>query len=138
MIKWGMGIVQRDGYILIGKLRKENPLIPRLKWTFPIVEINEGESPRTALKNLFNNNLGLKVSIEKFLLKYVPSENTRVEQYYYELKGASGNIISSKDYSEFCWIKPTQVLKFFKTSISKELMDYLRTLEKTGKGLIIN
>ena len=138
MIKWGIGIVQRDGYVLIGKLRKENPMIPRMKWTFPLIKIKDDESPRTAIKTLFNEHLGLKVSIEKFLLKYVPSENTKVEQYYYELKRTAGNVISSKDYAEFCWIKPTQVLKFFTTAISKELMDYLRTLEKTGKGLIIN
>lgn len=138
MIKWVEGILYKDGYVLIGKLRRRNVLISRLQWTFPFKEIHEDESPRKIIKNLFQNDFGMKVKVNKFLVKYTPSENPNIEQYFYELKWLSGNVITSRDYSHFSWVKPTQVLKYFSTSISKEIMDYLRFLEKSGKGIIID
>ncbi len=138
MIKWVVGILQKDGYILIGKLRKENPLIPRMEWTFPFKKIQEGESPRKTINKFFNEELKLNADVKKFLIKYTPSENAKIEQYFYELKCNFGNPVSSKDFSKFMWIKPTQILKYFETSISKEIMDYLQFLEKKGKGLIID
>lgn len=137
MIRWVEGVLYRDGYVLIGRLRRKNPLIPRLQWTFPFKEVEEGESPRKEVKKLFKD-FGIKVSISKFLVKFNPSENPNIEQYFYELKYVSGNPVYSKDYSNFCWVKPTQILKYFSTSISKDLIDYLRFLEKTGKGVIID
>lgn len=136
MIKIVKGILYRDGRILIGKLRYKDDLISRLVWTFPFKKIQEGESPRTEVKKLFSD-IGITIDAGKFLLKCIPSENPKIEEYYYESKFKSGNIINSKDFSEFMWVKPTQVLKYFTTSINKDLMDYLRTLEKTGKGVII-
>ena len=138
MIKWVHGVLYRDGYVLIGKLRKKNPLISRIQWVFPFKRMKEEESPRKIIKSLFEKEFGMEVTIGRFLVKYVPSENPKVEQYFYELKPISGNVISSKNYSQFSWIKPTQIVKYFSTSISKDLMDYLRSLEKTGKGMIIN
>jgi hypothetical protein len=138
MIKWVEGILYRDGYVLIGKLRKKNPLITRLQWTFPFRQLEEDESPRKAIKFFFKSEFGIEVVVSKFLLKYNPSEKPNLEQYFYGLKYSSGNAITSKNYSQFLWIKPTQVLKYFSTSISKELMDYLRFLEKTGKEIVIN
>ncbi len=138
MIKWVEGIVHKDGYVLIGKLRRRNVLIPRLQWTFPFKEIQEEESPRKIIKNLFEKDFGMHIKINRFLVKYIPSENPNVEQYFYELKHVAGNVIASKEYSQFAWIKPTQVVKYFSTSISKEIIDYLRFLEKSGKGIIID
>ncbi len=138
MIRWVEGVLYRDGYVLIGQLRRANPLIPRIIWTFPFEEMVDGESPRKIIKNLFEKELGIKVNVGKLLVKYNPSENPSVEQYFYELKYASGNPISSKKYAHLMWIKPTQVLKYFSTSMSKDLMDYLRFLEKSGKGIIID
>ncbi len=138
MIKWVVGILQKDGHVLISKLRNENPLIPRMDWTFPFKKVEESESPRKAISDFFNNELGLNVKVNRFLIKHNPSENPKIEQYFYELKCNYGNVISSKDFSKFTWIKPTQVLKYFKISINKEIMDYLKFLEKKGKGIIID
>jgi hypothetical protein len=137
MIKWIEGILHKDGKVLIGKLRRPDGLIPRIQWTFPFVELKESESPRKAIKNLFEEEFGMKIDVGDCLLKYTPSENPKVEQYFYELKHVFGNVLVSKRYSNFSWIKPTQILKFFSTSVSKEIMDYLRLLERYGKGKII-
>jgi len=135
-IRWIVGIANRDGRVLIAKLRNRESLIPRMQWTFPYIVLKEEESPRTAVKRLFGDMLGLTVEAGKFLLKSVPSENPKIEQYFYEVKYKIGNVAHTKDFSEFTWVLPTQVLKYFTTSLSKDLMDYLRSLEKGGKGII--
>ena len=136
MTKWVKGILYRDGRILIAKLRYKNDLITRMQWTFPFKKIDDGESPRTEIKKVFSG-LGLNINAGRFLLKAIPSENPKVEEYYYESKYLGGILTNSDKYSEFAWVRPTQVLKFFTTSINNDLMNYLRTLEKTGEGVII-
>lgn len=138
MIKWAVGILQKDGYVLIGKLKKENPLIPRMNWTFPFKKVQDGESPRKTIKKLFSEEMGLNVDVKRHLIKYNPSENPKVEKLYYELRCNYGSPISSKEFSKFIWVKPRQVLRYFETSISKEIIDYLDFMEKKGKGIIIN
>lgn len=138
MIRWVVGIVYRDGHVLIGQLRKRNSLIPKIVWTFPFKEVKEDESPRKIIKNLFQDELSMNVKVGNFLIKYVPSENPNIEQLFYEIKYISGNPIASRNYAHLTWVKPTQVLQYFSTSLSKDLMDYLRFLEKSGKGVIID
>jgi hypothetical protein len=137
VIKWAMGILHRDGRVLVGRLRKKNDLVRRLDWTFPFTTIQEDESPRLSIKRLFKNELGVDVVVGKHLFNFVPSENPKVEMLFYEVLHKGGFAIASRDYAEFGWVKPTQVIKFFTTSLSSEMMDYLRGLEKDGKGLII-
>lgn len=135
-IKWVVGILNKDGKVLIAKLRNKEPLIPRMSWTFPFVQLKEEESPRIAIKRFFENELKIAIEVGKFLFKENPSENPKIEMYFYELKHKSGNVINSKNFSEFSWILPTQVIKYFTTSVSRELLDYLTFLEKKGEGLI--
>lgn len=135
-IKWVVGVVNRDGRVLIAKLRNKEALIPRLQWMFPYTPLKEEESPRTAIKRLFGGELGINVEVGKFLLKSVPSENPKIEQYFYEVKYKSGNVINSKEFLEFSWILPTQIIKYFTTSVSRDLMDYLNFLEKKGTGVM--
>jgi len=136
-IRWVVGVLNRDSRVLIAKIRSKELLIPRMQWAFPYTTLRDEESPRTAIKRLFNNELGMNIEVGKFLVKVIPSENPKVEQYFYEVKYRAGNVINSKDFSEFTWILPTQVLKYFTTSISRDLMDYLNFLEKKGTGIII-
>lgn len=135
-IRWVMCIVEKDGDILLTKLRGRNALIPRMEWTFPFVVLKEEESPRLAVQRIFNN-IKLNVKVGKFLVKYVPSENPKVEEYFYDAKCERGFPIASEEFSQFIWIRPTQIAKYFSTSISSDVMDYLRSLEETGKGTII-
>lgn len=136
MIRWAKGILYKDARILIGKLRHPNDLIPRMQWTFPLRTIKDGESPRIEIKRTFSE-LGLSVDAGKFLIKTIPSENPKIEEYYYESVYRSGFLKNSGAFSEFAWVRPTQVLKYFTTSINNDLMEYLRSLEKTGEGVII-
>jgi hypothetical protein len=135
-IKWVSCIAVRDGSILLAKLRNKNPLIVRLQWTFPFVPLQEGESPRIAVQRLFES-IKLNVNVGKFLVKFVPSENPKIEQMFYDVNCKRGFPQPSDQFSQFVWIRPMQILKYYTTSISSDVMDYLRSLDKTGKGAII-
>jgi hypothetical protein len=136
-IRWVVGVASRDGYLLITKLKQKNMLIPRMDWFFPFAELKEGESPRVCIKKLFMDELGINATVGQLLLRHVPSENPKIEQLFYEIKPNRNLVILGKEFSLSSWIKPNQVLKFFTTTLSSELMDYLRSLEETGKGYII-
>jgi 8-oxo-dGTP pyrophosphatase MutT (NUDIX family) len=135
-IKWIVGILNRDDRVLIAKLRNKNLLIPRMQWMFPYTLLKEEESPRKAIQRLFLNELGLGIEVGRFILKYTPSENPKIEQYFYDVKFKAGNVINSKEFSEFSWILPNQIMKYFTTSVSRDLMDYLNSLAKKGEGMI--
>jgi len=136
MIKIAKAIMYKDARVLIAKLRYKEALIPKMEWTFPYVMLKENESPRVLVKGMFSE-FGLQADPGTFFLKCVPSENFKIEEYYYESKYKKGFVTSSKIYSQFAWVLPTQILKYFTTTINKELMDYLRSLEQTGKGVVI-
>jgi len=136
MIKIAKAILYKDARVLIAKLRYKEALIPKMEWTFPYVLLKEGESPRVSVKNMFKE-FGVQADPGRFFLKCVPSENFKIEDYYYESKYQRGFVTNSKRYSQFAWVLPTQILKYFTTTINKELMDYLRSLEQTGKGVVI-
>lgn len=136
MIKIAKAIVYKDARVLIAKLRYTDALMPKVEWTFPYVLLKDNESPRVLVKNTFSE-FGLQVDPGRFFLKCVPSENFKLEEYYYESRYQRGFVTNSNVYSQFAWILPTQVIKYFTTTVNKELMDYLRSLEETGKGVII-
>jgi hypothetical protein len=136
MIKIAKAIMYKDARVLIAKLRYKEALIPKMEWTFPYVMLKENESPRVLVKGIFSE-FGLQADPGRFFLKCVPSENFKIEEYYYESKYKKGFVTNSKIYSQFAWVLPTQILKYFTTTINKELMDYLRSLEQTGKGVVI-
>ena len=136
MIKIAKAILYKDARILIAKLRYNEALIPKMDWTFPYVLLREGESPRILVKNIFSE-FGVQADPGRFFLKCTPSENPKVEEYYYESKYKKGFVTNSKVYSQFAWVLPTQILKYFTTTVNKELMDYLRSLEQTGEGVVI-
>ena len=135
-IKWVSCIAVRDGNILLARMRNKNPFITRLEWTFPFIPLQEGESPRIAVHRLFDS-IKLDVNVGKFLVKFVPSENPKIEQMFYDVDCKRGFPQPSEDFSQFVWIRPRQILKYYTTSISSDIMDYLRSLEETGKGAII-
>lgn len=136
-IRWVVGIASRDNHVLITKLRQKNMLIPRMDWFFPFAELKEGESPRIMVKKLFVDEFGMDITVGQMLLKHTPSENPKIEQYFYEIKPKYHAVVLGNTFSQYSWIKPMQVLKYFTTSLSSELKDYLTSLEETGKGVII-
>ncbi len=134
MERWVVGIVIKNGYVLIGELANVETKIRSMKWFFPYIKISEEDSPRLAVKKLMHD-IGLKVKISKYLLTSIPSENNRVEQIYYELNYIGGIPRTNAQFKKFLWVKPTQVFQYFTNMIDIRISDYLKILEKEGSGM---
>ena len=130
MKRWVVGIIIRNGYVLIGELKKRNMKIPRMTWFFPYEEISEDESPRLKIKELMKS-INILPKISKYLFTIVPSENSNLEQIFYELEYIRGIAKPNGRFSKFIWVKPTQVFKYFTNMIDMRISDYLKILEKS-------
>ena len=130
MKRWVVGILIRNGYILIGELKNRNMDIPRMSWFFPYKEIKEDESPRLKIKELMKE-IGISAKISKYLFTVVPSENTNVEQIFYEIEYLRGIVKPNNNFLKFIWVKPTQVFKYFTNMIDIKVSDYLKILERS-------
>lgn len=119
----------RDGEVLIARRRKTNEYIPRLTWCFPYAMLSENESPRAKVIELFEKETGIKVKIKKFLFTAVPSENYKVTDYYYWVEYVAGSLKSGENFSELKWVKPSELPKYFTTTIEYKVMEFLKQFE---------
>ncbi len=132
MERWVVGIIIKNGHVLIGELANTEPKIRSMKWFFPYMKISEDESPRLAIKKLANE-IGIKVKIAKYLFTSVPSENNKVEQLYYELSYIGGIPRTNAQFKKFMWVKPTQVFQYFTNMIDVRVSDYLKIMERENE-----
>jgi len=130
MVKWAVAILKKEDHILIGQLKERTMTMPNMTWYFPFTELKENESPRKAIKRIFEEDFNLDVEVDKLIDKYVPSENPKLTQYIYLVKYKGGSSAISKSMKDMTWIKPTQITKYLTNFMSKSFMEYLEHLEK--------
>ncbi len=128
MERWVVGILIKNGSILIGELKRKEMKLPRMTWFFPYTKIDEDESPRLKVKQLFKS-IGIEAKISRYLLTSTPSENPNLELLYYELKYVRGIQKPGLNFSKFIWIRPTQAFQYFTHMIDVRISDYLKMLE---------
>ncbi len=126
-----MAIVRKSDAVLIGRVKRFEPLMPRMRWFFPYVKLPEGESPRRYVKE-FLKNIGIEARIGQFLCKEKSSENPKIEMMFYEMLYLAGIPKSYEKMDTYLWVKPTQVFKYFTTFLPKKISDYLYDIEKIG------
>jgi len=129
-MKVALGILFLNGRVLIGRRKEKDFLIPRLTWVFPGGKVSDEESPRIGLKREFKRETGFNVRIKRFLFSRVPSECSKITLFYYEVEPISGSLRAGGDLKELKWVKPTEVVKYFTTSIDLRVMNYLKALEQ--------
>ena len=81
------------------------------------------------MKIEIKNKTNLDVSIEKIIFAKTYPENREFLSIYYLCKVESGEEKAGEKFTEIKWVKPTNVQKYFTTSLHKNLLDYLKTLE---------
>lgn len=116
--------------ILIG-LRKNDPYIKELSWCFPggRQAYQKNKELEDYLKYEIKIKTGLDVDVKNVVFaKTYPEKREFLSIYYYcEMGGGKEN--AGQKFSEIKWIKPSEVKKYFTTSLHPELFKYLKTLE---------
>lgn len=124
-----LGIVYnpKTKLILIGK--RENDLyIKELSWTFPGGRPAYEEDLEFYLKHEIKIKTGLDVNIKKIVFAKTYPENREFLSIYYLCEIAGGKEKPGEKFIELKWIKPSEIKKYFTTSLHPFLLRYLKDL----------
>lgn len=126
-----LAVVHKNGKILIGRIEKD-PYIPELTWCFP------GGRPfyQHSLTNSLRMQVKLKTNLDINVLDVIfarnfPEKPEFLNIYYFcEVVEDSEEEKPGEKFKELKWVKPTEIQKYFTTSIDPVIMNFLEVLEK--------
>ncbi|MFA5797099.1 MAG: NUDIX domain-containing protein [Candidatus Woesearchaeota archaeon] len=125
-----LGIVYnpKTRQILIGK-RENDPYIKELSWAFPGGRPAYKKDLEFYLKHEIKIKTGLDVDVKKVIFAKTYPEKREFLSIYFYCEVISGKEKTGKKFVEIKWVKPTDVQKYFTTSLHPKLLEYLKTLE---------
>lgn len=136
-----LGIVHNPetGKILIGR-RENDPYIKQLSWCFPGGMPCYGEDIEECLKKEIWVKTNLWVKVSKIIhSKTYPEKRHFYSTYYYcpvqesEFLEEEQIAVAREKFIEVKWVKPTEVVNYFTTSLHPKVMEFLETLEEFSK-----
>jgi len=113
--------------ILIG-MRENDPYIKELTWCFPGGRPGYGDL-ELHLKQAIKSKTGLNVKIKKIVFAKTHPEKREFLSIYYYCETSKEHAKAGGQFKELKWIKPTDVKKYFTTSVHPEIMKFLRALK---------
>lgn len=115
--------------ILIGR-RESDPHIKKLTWCFPGGRPGYEKDIEYYLKAEIERKTGLKVGDGKIVFaKTYPEKREFLSIYYFVTSNSSGAEAKEK-FVEVRWIKPSEVTKYFTTSLHPKVLEFLKDLER--------
>ncbi|MFC1780361.1 NUDIX hydrolase [Patescibacteria group bacterium] len=125
-----LGIVYdpKTKQILIGK-RENDPYIKGLSWCFPGGRPAYENDLEFYLKHEIRIKTGLEVDVKKIIFAKTYPEKREFLSIYYHCEVIGGEDKAGEKFSKLKWIKPSDVQKYFTTSLHPKLLDYLKTLD---------
>jgi ADP-ribose pyrophosphatase YjhB (NUDIX family) len=122
--------------ILIGR-RVNDPYMEKLTWSFPGGRAGYDRDLEESLKEQIRKKTGINVVVKDVVFAKTYPEDRKILSIYYlcePVEAASTVLNDSKTkagegFAELKWVKPTEVTKYFTTSLHRRLFDYLKSLE---------
>jgi len=113
--------------ILIGR-RENDPFIQELTWCFPGGRPAYEEDLEYYLKLEIKKKTGLEVEIRNSVFAKTYPEDRRFLSIYYLCHTDLDSGVAGEKFVEIKWIDPTEVKKYFTTSIHPKLLKILKEL----------
>lgn len=113
--------------ILIGR-RENDPFIKNLKWCFPGGRPAYQENLEYYLKHEIKIKTGLEIEVKQILLARTFPDDRKFLLLYYLCEPKTTQEKAGEKFVEVKWINTNEVKKYFKTSIDKKLLEYLKKL----------
>ena len=125
-----LGIVYnpKTKQILIGK-RENDPYISQLSWTLPGGRPAYQEDLEFYLKHEIQKKTWFVVSVQEAIFAKTYPEKREFLAIYYLCKLTGWEEKLGENFIELKRVKPTDVTKYFTTSLHPKLLEYLKTLE---------
>lgn len=114
--------------ILIGR-REDDPYIKELTWCFPGGRPAYDNDLGFYLKHEIKIKTNLDVDIKKIVFAKTYPEKRELLAIYYHCEATGGEEKAGEKFVELKWVKPSEVQKYFTTSLHQELLDYLKILD---------
>ncbi|MGC9310143.1 MAG: NUDIX hydrolase [Candidatus Aenigmatarchaeota archaeon] len=114
--------------IIIGR-RVNDPYIKELSWSFPGGRPAYEENIEEYLRFEVRKKTGLEVEVVKTVFAKTYPEKREFLSIYYLCNVRGGKEKAGEKFAEIIWVKPSDVMKYFTTSLHPKLLDYLRSLD---------
>ena len=132
----GLGVVVKNGRVLIGGRKEKDEWVENLTWVFPggkMDSLDFEESIQSEVKK----ETGLKVKVENLVAARIHPDSgfksVQIVALYFHCSPISDRKEKpGGDLSQLKWVRPTDVFKYFTTSTCDEVTKFLVTLEKSS------
>jgi ADP-ribose pyrophosphatase YjhB (NUDIX family) len=130
----GLGIIVKNGKVLIGQRKNKDPWVDNLTWVFPGGQMHALHFNDELRKNI-KKETGLDVVVKSLVTSRIhPDSGFKNVQiialYFYCEPTSTGRESSGNNLAKLKWIKPSDVFKYFTTSVSDEVTKFLMMGEK--------
>ncbi|MCU0652809.1 MAG: NUDIX domain-containing protein [Candidatus Pacebacteria bacterium] len=129
----GLGIIAKDGKVLIGQRKAKDPWVDNLTWVFPggqmhTLHFNE------ELKKSIKKETGFDVEVKSLVASRIHPDSgfksVQIVALYFWCETIKGKEAPGDSLAKLKWVKPADVFKFFTTSVSDEVTKFLLMVEK--------
>lgn len=129
----GVGLIIKEGKVLIGARKKKDKYVEELSWVFPGGAL-EGLDFEKDIKREMLEEAGLEVDVRSLISARVHPDSghksTQVVILYFHCVPAGGKERPGGDLKELKWVRPMDVFKYFTTSVSDEITRFLVSVQK--------
>jgi len=125
----GLAMIHKDGNVLIGQRKTKDEFVEYLTWVFPGGEFKTMNF-ESELKETVKEECGLDIKINSLLFarKY-PDAKIPIVVFYFDCSASGGTEVAGGDLNELKWVPGTSVTKYFTTSTSDRVMEFLKHME---------
>ena len=114
--------------ILIGK-RVNDKYISQLSWVFPGGKAGYEQDLETYVVTKAREKAGVKVDAKNVIFAKTYPEKREFLSIYYYCEYIDGEPSPNEGLLELKWVKPSEVVNYFTTSLHPKLLEYLKTLD---------
>ncbi len=123
-----LGIVHYNGKIVIGRRAEKDKDVPALTWVFP-GGVPRHEELDESVRREIKEETDITVKSAKLIFARTYPEKRSILSLYYLCEAENDKSRPGGDLAEVKWVKPTEVKKYFTTSIHPKVWEMLRALE---------
>ena len=133
----GLGIItNKDGKVLIGVRKFKDMWVENLSWVFPGGELKSLDLKKNVI-SIIKRETNLDANLENLVSVRIHPDsgykNVQIIALYFHCNTSDEkNIRASGDLKELKWVNPLDVFKYFTTSTSDEVTNFLFMLAKSN------
>jgi len=127
----GLGMIAKEGRVLIGQRKDPDPYVKELTWIFPGGKFKSLDFEKELIKHL-KKETGLDVYINQLvharLIPDSPEKKVKIIALYYHCTPISGKGKAGGSLEKLEWVPVMKVFHYFTTSTADEVVSFLGTL----------